>query len=242
MNMNRPLLATAAAIAVIIGVTHLYHVEAEGDAARVRPLVVTGMGEASAAPDLATINLGVISDGATAAEALAKNNEAMNALFAMMAEAGIAKEDIQTSSFSVNPQYVSENPEGGGPWRIASYQVQNQVTVKVRDLGNLGTVLDKAVSAGSNSINGISFSIDDDDAVMAKARAAAVADARKQAEELATAAGVRLGEVLSITTGATALPPPVYMDATVFKAESAVPTAPGVSWASVSVTVTFAME
>jgi len=240
--MKRALLATAAAAAVIIGVTHLYQVEAENDATRVRPLVVTGLGEASATPDLATISLGAISEGATAAEALAKNNEAMNALFAMLGEAGIARDDIQTSSFSVNPQYVSVNPDGSGPWRVSGYQVQNQVSVKVRDLANLGTVLDKAVSAGSNSINGISFSIDDDDAVMSKARVAAIADARKQAEELATAAGVRLGEVLSITTGGSVVPPPVYYDTAVFKAESAVPTAPGLSAASVSVTVTFAME
>ena len=147
---------------------------------------ISGRGEVTAAPDTAFITSGVTTQGATAREALDANNTAMNELLDTLKAAGIEARDIQTSGFSVNPNYVyTDVRDANGytlPPKISGYQVLNTVTVRVRDLPGLGAVLDKAVMVGANTINGISFSVADPSALYDEARKAAFADARKKAE------------------------------------------------------------
>ncbi|UYO00910.1 MAG: SIMPL domain-containing protein [Devosia sp.] len=164
---------------------------------------IEGRGEVRAAPDMATINSGVTTQGATAREALDANTAAMSELIAALKEAGIEARDIQTSGFSVNPNYVySDARDDLGyslPPRINGYQVANTVTVVVRDLEDLGAILDRSVTVGANTVNGVSFSVADPAELLNEARKAAFADAREKAELYATAAGAELGELESIS-------------------------------------------
>src|SRR5439155_12851948 len=114
----------------------------------------------------------------------------------------IDPKDIQTSGFSVNPQYIYPEKDATGatpPPVIAGYQVQNGVTVTVRKLPDLGKILDGIVGVGANTINGIPFSVDDPGKLLDEARKAAFADAQAKAKIYIAAAGVELGRIVSIT-------------------------------------------
>jgi len=171
---------------------------------------LNGIGEVVSAPDMAIINSGVVTMEKTARAALNANSAAMGQLFALFSAAGIEKRDIQTSNFSVQPQYIySDRRDQNGyprPPRISGYQVSNNVSVKLRDLDALGALLDSAVSVGANQINSISFAVNDTAPLLAKARRAAMADAIAKAQLYAEAAGVKLGEIVSISEGASDQP------------------------------------
>ncbi|MBU1304875.1 MAG: SIMPL domain-containing protein [Alphaproteobacteria bacterium] len=164
---------------------------------------IEGRGEVAAAPDMAVINSGVTTQGATAREALDANTAAMADLIASLKAAGIEARDIQTSGFAVNPNYVySDERDASGytqPPKINGYQVSNTVTVTVRKLADLGAILDKSVTVGANTVNGVSFSVADPTELYNQARKAAFADARAKAELYATAADSALDEIVSIS-------------------------------------------
>lgn len=162
-----------------------------------RQIVVTGEGQVTAAPDMAVIQSGVMTEAATAAEAVAANSAAMEKVVAALRRAGIEPRDIQTSDFSVQPRYVHDD-RGTNPPRLVGYMVSNMVGVRVRALDRLGAVLDDLVAAGANQIHGLSFDIADKAALLDDARRAAVEDARRKADLYAKAAGVRLGALISI--------------------------------------------
>jgi uncharacterized protein YggE len=177
---------------------------------------IEGRGEVMAAPDMAQINSGVTTQGASAREALDANTAAMAELIAELKAAGIEARDIQTSGFSVNPNYVyTDERDANGyslPPKINGYQVSNTVTITVRQLDALGSILDKSVTVGANTINGVSFSVADPSALYDDARKAAFADARAKAELYATIAGGKLDEIVSISEGQGFNPPqPVAM-------------------------------
>jgi uncharacterized protein YggE len=176
-----------------------------------RLITVSGQGESSAVPDQAELTAGVVTQGATAAEALAANSRAMTNVFDALKKAGIAEKSIQTSNFSVSPQYTPYKPDSTEPPRIVGYQVSNNVTVKVSDLKKLGPDLDALVSSGANQVSGVSFSIADTKSLMEDARAKAVKDAMAHAETYAKAAGVDLGRVMSISEGGGQAPQPVFL-------------------------------
>ncbi len=165
-------------------------------------ITIQGRGEVRASPDMATIMSGVTTQGATAREALDANTAAMSELLAALKDAGIEARDIQTSGFSVNPNYVySDARDELGyslPPRINGYQVANSVTVVVRDLADLGSILDQSVTVGANTVNGVSFSVADPSELLNEARKAAFADARAKAELYADVAGASLGSLESI--------------------------------------------
>lgn len=173
--------------------------------------VLSGEGTASAAPDLAVINSGVVSEAATAREALDANSAAMAKLVETIKAAGVEDKDIATSGFSVQPRYIYSQRKDGTqePPRITGYEVRNTVTVKVRDLSKLGGVLDKAVTEGSNQIDSLSFDIADKKKLYEEARKEAFADARAKAELYAEAAGVKLGRLRELSEQQSpGFPPP----------------------------------
>jgi uncharacterized protein YggE len=201
-----------------------------------RLVVITGHGEVKAAPDMAIITVGVMTQSQTAREAVSANNAAMAKVIASLKSAAIADKDIQTSNFSVNPRY--EYPDNTQP-RLIGYDVVNSVTVAVRNLETLGTVLDKVVSEGSNQINGIMFTLANPDPLTDEARKLAVADARRKAEIYAKAAGIGLGRVMSLSESGGGPPPvPVY-GRVAMKAEAAssVPVAQGEQTVTVDVNI-----
>lgn len=209
---------------------------------------VSGTGEVTAAPDTAFITSGVTTQGATAREALDANTTAMNELMATLKEAGIEARDIQTSGFSVSPNYVytDARDENGYtlPPKINGYQVYNTVNVRIRDLSTLGAVLDKQVNVGANTINGISFSVADPSKLYDEARKAAFADARDKAALYAEAAGEALGALKSISeTQGYDQPQPYMMKAMDMAAASApVPVATGELSFTINVQVTWSVE
>ncbi|MGO4133251.1 SIMPL domain-containing protein [Rhizobium brockwellii] len=207
---------------------------------------VTGDGESSVAPDMAIVNLAVVKQAKTAREALDENNKAMNEVLAALKSGGIAERDLQTSGFSIQPQYNYPQPVDGQQQQpqLIGYQTINSVTVRLRDLAKLGAVIDQSVTLGINQGGEIQFTNDKPDAAIEEARKAAVADAVKRAKTLSEAAGVKLGRILEINENVPrAMPQPVYR-ATMMKeaSDAAVPVQGGENNYNVSVTVTFAIE
>ncbi|QIG46323.1 SIMPL domain-containing protein [Nordella sp. HKS 07] len=160
-------------------------------------------------PDMAVVNVGVMSQAKTAREALTENTAAMQKIFAALKAAGIEDKDIQTSNFNVNPRYQYDQNNAQPP-RVVGYDVSNMVSVSVRKLDTLGQVLDTMVSEGSNQINGIGFVISDDEKLQDEARKLAVADAERKAKLYAATVGVTLGQIMSVSEGNFQPPQPVF--------------------------------
>ena len=227
------LLAAVAGPAAIAATTPALAAEAA-----TQTLSLTGEGSASAAPDQATVTSGVTSEGQTAREAVDANSKAMAALIDAFKKAGIQAADLQTSGFSVQPRYAQPKEGSGEAPKIDGYEVRNQVTVRIRDLTKLGAVLDTAVATGSNQIDGIGFGLADPAPVLDEAREAAVADARRKAELIAKAAGVKLGRILAIAEPG-AEPPRPMMAAYAMEKAAAVPIEAGESEFKARVSVTW---
>lgn len=205
-------------------------------------LTVNADGLSEGRPDMATINLGVTTEGATAQAALAENARRMTALTQALRRAGVAERDIQTSNVSVYPQQVYG--EGQAP-RITGYQANNSVSAKVRTIANTGRVIDAAVAAGGNTVNGVSFSYQNPDEQLDAARRDAIAEARRRAELYASALNMRVHRVVAVTEGGGFHPPimPVAMErmAAADGAQST-PIAPGELETRVNVGVTFELR
>ncbi|WP_404402933.1 SIMPL domain-containing protein [Pelagibacterium halotolerans] len=209
-------------------------------------MVLSGTGTVLASPDMATITTGVTTQADTARAALDANTAAMDELIDVLENAGLAPRDIQTSDFSVSPQYVySDRRDENGftpPPEIAGYRVSNAVTITVRDLDSLGSVLDQAVTVGANTINGIAFSVSDTADIMAEARRRAVEDAMKKASIYADAAGVSLGGIVSITEQTQGTPPRPLMARAEMAFDSAVPVEAGEMSYEVTATITWEIK
>jgi uncharacterized protein YggE len=163
-----------------------------------RSITVIGEGKVSAKPDQAQIQVGVETIASTVQEATKENNAKMAAILAALKKLGIADKDIQTSNFSI---YLERMPERelSATSEVNRYRVSNQVRVIVRDLNNVSNVIDQVVEAGANNIWGVNFTIGDPKDLQATARAAAVADAKAKAQELAKLTDVSVGKVLSVS-------------------------------------------
>ena len=209
---------------------------------------VAGHGEVMAKPDTATVTSGVTSQAATAREALDANTRDMSALLAALKTAGIEDRDIQTSNFTVSPNYVyTDQRDASGytqPPKINGYVVSNQVTVRVRDLSILGQVLDQSVTVGANTVNGISFSVNDPGELYNQARRAAFGDAREKANLYAGEAQNDIGVVISIseTPGFSQPQPMMRQSAEAAYAAAPVPVAGGELSFTVDVQVTWALD
>ena len=205
-------------------------------------ITMQGSGEVMVTPDMASISLGVTSFAVKAREALDANTAAMTKIFAGLKAAGIAEKDLQTSGFSINPR-MSYDPNNAQPPKLEGYEVSNQLTIIIRKLDTLGSVIDAAVSDGSNNVNGISFGLSDTQAATDEARRKAYADAERKARLYAEAAGLELAEVMSLseTSGFEPRPMRLQMDAMVAKS-APVPVAPGDLALSASVNVTWRLE
>jgi uncharacterized protein YggE len=161
-------------------------------------LTASGDGSVSGAPDIALISLGVLSEAANVKDALAANATDMNAAIQAIKDAGVETKDIATSGLSVEPIYSDASREPNNTAKITGFRVSNQVTVTIRKLASAGALLDKVVTAGANRVTGVSFQIDKADALRDQAVQAAIKEARRRAELMAAAAGVKLGAVQQV--------------------------------------------
>jgi hypothetical protein len=196
---------------------------------------VSGSGQVSARPDVAVVTLGVQTEDKEASAALSQNNEGMRRLIDALKEAGVAAEDIQTRSIHLWPRYEDARPEGQP--QVVGYTASNTVEVRIRDLDALGRLLDSAVQAGGNRIEGIRFEISDPSQMLDQAREIAWSDAEHKAAQVAGLADAALGEVVSISE-TSRTPGPIAREG-LGGAEAAVPVEPGSQTLEVNVQVTW---
>jgi uncharacterized protein YggE len=201
-------------------------------------LTVTGAATVTAVPDQATLSLGVTTTGATAAEAMAANNDAASAVIARLIAAKVADRDMQTTGLSLNPNWVMN--AAGTTQEIQGYTASSTLTVRIAALDAAGAILDEAIADGANTLNGLTFGLADPRPVEDEARKAAVADALARAQVLALAAGETLGPIVSITEGGGGQQtmPMLYKAA----ADSGVPLAAGEVGVSAEVTIVWQLK
>jgi uncharacterized protein len=181
------------------------------------------------APDMAYITAGVTEERATASEAMSAQSSAMNGVFDALKDAGIASKDLQTSGLSLYPRYdyVEVKQRDGstrGEQKLAGYVATNQVTARVRDLGKLGATIDSLVKAGGNTFSGVTFAIENDKEIKNQARTQAMKDAIAKAELYASAAGLKVARIVTITEGYEYAPQPMMMARSEKMMDAAAPT------------------
>jgi uncharacterized protein YggE len=182
---------------------------------------VNGTGEVSVTPDIAILQVGVEAQEATVSEAMADTSEAMDRVMKALTDSGVKKEDIQTQYFNIRQRtrwddFTDEEI-------ITGYRVTNTVTAKIRDIENVGSIIDSVVAAGGDliRIDDLSFTVEDPTIYYDEARQEATDDAKAKAEKLAEQTGVNLGDPTYISE--SAYTPLVYGGLTYGMAEAAVP-------------------
>lgn len=182
-----------------LGANHATLVAAQTQAP-MRTIVVIGNGSVSAAPDKAVISLGARHAAKSAADALAKTNEAVAAILLRMDAMGVDSKDMQTSSLNLRPVWrENSRDENGEMIPPVGFEASNLLQVTLRDLDKLGDVLDQVTRDGANSFSGFRLGLIDPSPILDQARMAAISEARRRAELYATAAGITLGDILLIT-------------------------------------------
>ena len=209
-----------------------------------RTVTVNGEGKINATPDIATISLSVVSKAATVKQVTKDNNTKMNAVIGAVKVLGVEDKDITTSAYNLYPEYPNYEP--GAVQKIVGYNLDQQVTVKIRKLDTVDDVLDAGIKAGANEVGALSFDIDDTGAVKKQAREKAFAMARAKADEMASLNGVKLGRVITFSEDFAAQPPVFANYAMSMKSEAAGAPAPDIQAGSkeltVSVSVTYEIE
>jgi uncharacterized protein YggE len=223
-------------IAVATVAAALAAIPAQADVTPRPAISVTGEATISVPPDLARIEAGVTTDAKTAREASDANNAAMGKVLLALKSTGIDEKDYQTSRLSLQPQYANQNRPG--PNVLTGYRATNRVTVKLRDILKVASVIDAVTEAGGNDIGGINFMVSNASKLLDDARAQAIADARRKAEIYAKAAGVALGAPLSISEEGSPGPvmfrraaAPMAADVAIAPGEETLRVTVGVSWA-----------
>ncbi|MBI1394103.1 MAG: DUF541 domain-containing protein [Alphaproteobacteria bacterium] len=212
--------------------------------ATIATLSVTGNGEVSAAPDQATLRFAVETQAATAAAAMNAASSAARQIIAALEKAGVEKKDLATSGISLAPDY--DYGENGRNRELKGYVASNAMTVRVSDLDDVGAIVDGAINAGANRLDGIELGFADPGKLLDEARERAVKDARRKAELYAKAANVSVGRILSISEPGAAAP--LYaksiarsMQADSFAAQGA-PIEPGEATLSASINLILEIE
>ena len=205
-----------------------------------RTITVSGTGKVTLTPDIAYISIGVNTQNPSAKDAVAENNTQSQAVITTIKGFGVADKDIQTTNFSIYPQ---QQFDANGKQTGIIYVVNNVVYVTIRDLSKLGDLLDSTVSSGANNINSIQFDVADKTGALSQARQAAVADARKQADELTKATNVGLGVVQSISYYDSTAPITVqYAKADMAAPAASVPVQAGSMQISTTVTIVYGLK
>lgn len=214
--MNTRGFQTAALLALAAGLLGTTAARAQEDVVRPLPtlsysegLTAHGQAEVKVKPDIALLTFAVTTDSKDQAQAVAENAAKATALLSALREARIPDKDIQTLSYTVQPEYDYKN----SPPVLTGYQVQNSVQATERDLTKVGDVLDKATAAGASSVNGVSFDLADRGKFEAQALAQAVLSARLKAAVMAQASGVTLGRLLTVTEGSPVSVQPLFVGA-----------------------------
>lgn len=165
-----------------------------------RQLAFSVSGHASAAPDMAVIMVGVEAEAKSAAEAMAQQAERMTTVMETAAAAGVKAKDIQTTSISLSPVYVSKQSYDGPP-QVSGYRASNMVEITLHTLDSVGPMLDRLVSAGADRIEGVRFELEDTSALETAARVAAVEAMKERRRFYAEDAGMPVGDLIALQEG-----------------------------------------
>ncbi len=253
MNKISALIIALIAIAAIIGTTacssdaEFSLPEGASITSTQNVISVSGEGKVYATPDLATLNLGVQSKADTVDEARTQAADAMDKVMQSLTNDGIAEKDIQTSSFTIYP-ITKWDPDTQEEIQTG-FRVTNILTVKIRDLESIGSVIDDAANAGRDliQVQNISFSIEDPTPYKDEARQMAVAAAKAKAEQLAELAEVQLGKAMQISESEGYYPPVVRLaNAVAFDTAEAggysTDISPGQQEVTITVQISYAIE
>ena len=237
--MRRIVLVVAGLALVLAACGEGTDVIVSGEGERVG-ITVSGEGRVAGTPDTLTLNVGINLERSTVSEATEEAARLAGNLIDALKAAGVDEADIQTANYSIYPVYDWRNDSR----RLLGYRVSNDVRVKIRELERAGEIIDEATATGGDEVvvNGVSFSLEDNELLVVAAREAAWNDARGKAEQLARLAGVTLGSPNSISESFTA-PVPVERFAAELAADggSTTPIQPGELDVSVTIQVTFGL-
>lgn len=171
-------------------------------------ITVSGTGEVTAIPDIATVSIGSVVERVEVADAQEENSRIMNGVHDMLEDEGVEKEDIKTTSYNIYPRYDYDRKTRKQTLR--GYEVSQNVSVKIRDLDDIGDILGAAGQSGVNQVGSINFTIDDPEALQDEAREKAFIDAKEKAETLGKVMGVKLRRVVSFSESGSQIPYPRY--------------------------------
>lgn len=207
-------------------------------------ITMEGQGSVTVAPDIGVISTSVVTMAETTEKALEDNRELITKVIASMRKQGVEANDIRTSGFNIFPRYKQDSTGSNGQPAITGYEVRNGIEVKVRDLPQLGDLLTIAVDAGANSVDGIRFEVSNPEEKLDEARKKAVEAAMHKAEIFAEAAGVKLGNIVSITETGVQMPQPVAlrMQAKALPGSGPVPIEAGEETISANVTIRWSLD
>lgn len=241
----------AALIIAIMGIGLPVAVQWANSLAPSKTVTVSAEGKTTAIPDIAEVSFSVVSQGQDVQTITTDNTNKMNAVLQFVATQNIASSDISTTGYNLEPNYKYTNtPTVVGSPSIDGYTLMQTVTVKIRDLSNVSTVLSGLAPLGVNQIGGVNFTFDDPNTYLAVARADAFNQARMKAQQMAADAGTSLGEVVSVSeNGVTPGPLPIYsmasggaMGATAAVAPATPNIQPGSQDITDDVTITYALH
>ena len=227
------LLLAASALA---GVGAPQLIRAESTDPKPGTISVSGTGTVTTEPDTATTTFGVVTQGATAKEAMTRNSQEMAKVIDALKRAGVAAKDLQTQYVSLDPRYDNQGRE------VQGYNASNSVAATVRDLTQVGSVIDAAIAAGANGVSGPSLSREDRDKLYNDALEKAVADAKAKADVLARAAGVAVGPVQSVSENQQGGGGPMPMGYAMRAVGDATPIEAGTTQITASVRVVFTLR
>jgi len=207
-------------------------------------LSVEGTGVVRAAPDMATVRLGIVADGERASDVQQEVNRVAASILAAVRSQGVRDSDVQTARLRLFPRYAPAVRGETSP-RIDGYQAANTVTIRVDDLDRVGRIVDAALGAGANQLEGVTFGLDDDTDARERALRQAVEEARSKARVMADALDVELEEVLSVNEGGIFIQPPVMgvMEARMaVQADAPTPVSPGEVEVRASVSIRYRID
>jgi uncharacterized protein len=202
-------------------------------------ITVTGIGHSSVQPDLMTVGLGISVLAATVADARALASSKAMALISSLKDRGVNDDDIQTTHYTIHPEYDHED----GRRNLRGYRVSNDVEVTLRDLDSAGELLDAAAAAGGDetNVNNISFAVEDQGPARDRARKLAWDDAVARAEHLARLSGWELGRAMSIVETTNRQPGPIPAPRLAMLEADATPIEAGATAVTVTLEVRFGL-
>lgn len=192
-------------------------------------LSVQGNGVVRVAPDVATVRLGISTEGESASEVQAEANVVASAILDAVLAEGLDERRVQTARLELFPIYASQGPGENTTPRIIGYRASNTVTIRVDDLSRVGEIVDAALGAGANQLQGVGFGLDDDREAREDALRQAVEEARSKAGVMAAALDVDLDGILSVNEGGIFVQPPMPLMEARFaaQADTSTPVSPG---------------